>query len=166
MNVKEIMSKPAVTCRPHDNLNTAAQLMWEHDCGVVPIIGDDDRVVGIVTDRDICMAAYIQGKALSEIAVTNAMAEDVATIRSGDSIEAAEKLMSDRQIRRLPVVDDDNRPIGVLSLNDLARHAASSRKKNGLDREVTRTLASICTPRSEQTTKSRSRSRTSPRASM
>jgi len=147
MKIHEIMSKPAVTCRENDTLNVAAQRMWEHDFGAVPVLNDEGHMVGIVTDRDICMAAYTQGLALREIPVSDAMAKKVFSVREDESLEAAERLMTDKQIRRLPVVDGESRPIGLLSLNDIARYAASARKKNGLDREMTQTLAAICQPR-------------------
>jgi CBS domain-containing protein len=146
MNIQEIMSQPAVTCRPNDTLNTAAQLMWEHDCGAIPVVNDDNFVVGMITDRDICMATYTRGSAPREIQVADTMANEVFSCHAGESLEAAERLMSDKQVRRIPVVDDGNHPVGLLSLNDIARHAASLRKKNGIDREVTQTLAAICQP--------------------
>lgn len=156
------MSEPAVTCRASDCLNTAAQLMWEHDCGAIPVTGDDGQLVGIVTDRDICMAAYTRGATLHDIAVSDAMARNVFSCQAGDSLDAAERLMSERQVRRLPVIDRDQRPIGMLSLNDIARSAASSRKKNGLEREVVQTLAAICEPRAQRTQATSSKAR--PRA--
>lgn len=146
MNVQELMNQPAITCRATASLNTAAQLMWEHDCGAVPVVNGDGNVVGMITDRDICMAAYTQGKSLDAISVAHAMAKSVFTIHPHDPIDSAERLMSEKQIRRMPVVDGDNRPVGMLSLNDIAR-AATSRKKSGLDREVTQTLAAIGQPR-------------------
>lgn len=147
MNVQEIMSKPVVTCRLDDNLNTAAQRMWEHDCGCLPVVNHEGSVMGIVTDRDICMAAYTRGAALHAIPVTNAMARQVFLAHPHDSLEGAERMMSDKQIRRLPVVDRDGRPIGMLSLSDLARHTASSKKKNGGEHVLTETLAAISQPR-------------------
>lgn len=147
MRIKDIMSKPAVTCRPDHTLNTAARLMWEHDCGVVPVVDDRDTLVGVITDRDVCMAAYTRGSPLGEISVSSAMANKVFACQPTDSLEAAEQLMSAQQIRRLPVVDGNQHPIGLVSLNDIARYAASVRKRNGLDREVTQTLAAICQPR-------------------
>jgi CBS domain-containing protein len=146
MRIQEIMSKPVVTCRPEDPLNTAAQLMWEHDCGAIPVT-EDGQLVGIVTDRDICMAAYTQGKPLSEIPVAHAMATQVFSCNPEEALDAAERLMSEKQIRRVPVVNGDNRPVGILSLNDIARHGASTGRAKGIDREVTRTLAAIGTPR-------------------
>ena len=147
MHVEDLMTRPAVTCRPNDTLNTAAQLMWEHDCGAVPVVDAEGRIVGMVTDRDICMAAYTQGSPLHVIAVANAMSKEAVTCHANETVEAAEQLMSERQIRRLPVVDKDNRPIGILSVNDLTRHAAGEKRKNGLSREVTQTLAAIGQPR-------------------
>ena len=110
VNIQDIMSKPAVTCGPHDTLNTAAQLMWDHDCGAVPVVDDAGSLVGIVTDRDICMAAYTNGSALHAIPVSTAMAQVVFSCQLSDSLEAAEQVMSSNQIRRVPVVDGDNRP--------------------------------------------------------
>lgn len=147
MKVEELMSQPVVTCRPRDSLNAAAKLLWDHDCGAVPVVDDQGVLNGMITDRDICMSAYTRGVGLSDIAVADAMAKDVFACRPQDSLDSAERVMSEKQVRRLPVVNDDDRPVGFISLNDIARFAAASRKKNGLDREVTRTLAAICEPR-------------------
>jgi CBS domain-containing protein len=147
MRVEQIMSRPAVTCRQDDSLNTAAGLMWTNDCGVVPVIGDDGAVVGVLTDRDVCMAAYIQGKPLWEIPVSRAMAKEVFSCHPDESLEAAERFMTQKRVRRLPVVDGEGRPVGVISLNDIAREAADSPKGNGALREVASTLAAICQPR-------------------
>jgi CBS domain-containing protein len=148
MNIREIMTQPAVTCRDDDTLNTAAQLMWEHDCGAIPVVGGDGRLVGIVTDRDICMASYTKGKPLYEISVGEAMASEPVACHPDEPLETAERLMAERQIRRVPIVDSAQRPLGLLSFNDIARAASAGKKKNGLGREVVDTLAAICKPRS------------------
>lgn len=142
------MNQPPVACRAHDTLNTAAQLMWEHDFGALPVMGNDDRVIGIVTDRDICMAAYTQGRPLQDIPVQVAMAKEVFTCRRDDSVEDAEHLMGEKQIRRLPVLDDAGQLVGMLSLGDIARELGGSRKKNVI-RELVQSLAAICTPRAQ-----------------
>lgn len=147
MQLREIMSKPVVTCRTEDTLNTAAKLMWDNDIGSIPVVDNDGRVAGMITDRDICMAAYTKGGALAVISVWDAMAKQVFSCHPDNSLEEAERLMSEKQIRRVPVVDGDNRPMAMLSLNDVARHTAAARKRNGLDRELTQTLAAICQPR-------------------
>lgn len=146
MRIKEIMSSPAITCGQNDMLNTAARLMWENDCGTIPVTGEDGQIAGIVTDRDICMAAYTQGRAPQAIPVSDVMARQVFSCRPEDPVDAAERLMREKQIRRLPIVDRENRPLGVLSMNDIARDAVAG-KKDGLDRELVETLAAICQPR-------------------
>jgi len=121
-------------------------LMWENDCGAIPVVDDGDHLVGMLTDRDICMSAYTQGSPLHAIPVHNAMAREVFACGPNDTLEQAEQLMAEKRIRRIPIVDDDNQPLGVLSINDIARHAAAARKKNGLEHEVTQTLAAIGKP--------------------
>lgn len=150
MRIERVMNQPAVTCSTSDSLNTAAQLMWEHDCGMLPVVDASMRVAGVITDRDICMAAYTQGKALHEIPVSEAMAKQVFSCRPEDSVDAAEDLMGQKQIRRVPVVDGDGRPVGVLSLNDLARDVSRAREKDGVGRKLVQTLAAICQPRAHQ----------------
>ncbi len=146
MKVQEIMSQPVVACRASDSLNRAARLMWENDCGALPVVGDDGRIAGMVTDRDVCMASYLQGRALDAIPVSGAMAREVVTCHEEDLLETAERLMGDKQIRRVPVVDADNRPIGVLSMNDVTRHAAVE-GRSAAQRDVVRAMAAIGQPR-------------------
>ncbi len=156
MYLQQVMSTPAVTCLPTDRLNAAAQRMWEYDCGAIPVVHSDGSIAGMITDRDICMAAYTQGCALSEIPVSSTMARQVFTCRPDDSIETAERIMADKQIRRVPVVDESQHPIGMVSINDLALHAWLQ-KRNGVDRELTQTLAAICEPHPQTRSQSRSR---------
>ena len=146
MRIREIMSHPVVTCPPGSTLDSVARLMWEFDCGIVPIVGDDGRLSGVITDRDICMAAYTQGKPLSTIPVTSAMAAQVFSCHTDDTVETAERVMRDNQIRRIPVLDQENRPVGILAMSDIARVAAHA-KRSGVDRELVQTLAAVCTPR-------------------
>ncbi|HEX2678778.1 MAG TPA: CBS domain-containing protein [Polyangiales bacterium] len=141
------MNKPVVTCQPSDGLDKAAGLMWDYDCGVLPVTNEDGTLVGMITDRDICMATYTRGLAPREIPVRDAMSRQVFACRTGDSIEAAESLMRDKQVRRVPVLNGSNEPVGMLSLNDVARYATSSRKKNGAERALVETLSAISQPR-------------------
>jgi CBS domain-containing protein len=147
MRIREIMNKPVVSCRPSDTLNVAAQAMWEHDCGAIPVAGDDGRLVGIITDRDICMATYTKSRAPQTISVAEVMAKRVTSCKADESAEVAEGMMRDKQIRRVPIVDDDNRPIGMLSQSDLARNAASAPRRNTVERDFIHTMASISQPR-------------------
>lgn len=145
LDIERIMSRPVFACGPDDTLNAAARLMWDHDCGVVVVVDDGGRLVGMLTDRDICMAAYTRGQPLSEIAVRLAMSTEVEACQTTDSIASVEQKMANRQVRRIPVVDGSGQPIGVVSLNDLALAAAREGPSRAADLGgVAKTLAAVC----------------------
>jgi CBS domain-containing protein len=142
-----------VCCAIDDTMDRAALLMWDNDCGAIPVVGADGRLAGIVTDRDICMAALFQGRALRDVSVSDAMTRDLATCHPNDSLLDAEHLLGIRQVHRLPVVNERDEPVGMLSVSDIARIAG----KNGKGRigaapngEFVSTLAAICEPRLRQ----------------
>jgi CBS domain-containing protein len=155
MKVEQLMTKEVARCGPEDPCSTAARLMWDCDCGAVPVLADDGRLVGMITDRDICMAAWMQDRSPSAIRVSAVMARDVAFCSPSDPVETAERSMRSRQIRRLPVVGPDGRLLGILSLADIVRAAEGSRSRTDrpdrTDRvqpqEIAATLADICQPR-------------------
>lgn len=149
MQVEALMTKSVRTCRPDDKLDVAAQLMWDHDCGCVPVLDHTDQVVGMITDRDICMSAWTQGKRLSEVSVSAAMSWRVVSVRPDDALDTAEEMMRTNQVRRLPVLDRSNKLVGLLSLADIAREARREmllreREVEGI--EVAATLAAVSTP--------------------
>ena len=148
MNVEELMTKPAATIRAEEPLNVAAQKMWDNDCGVLPVVGGDGKLVGVLTDRDICMSAWSRGQLLGNIRAGDAMSKQVSSVQSDQDVALAETLMAEKQVRRIPVVDANEKPIGILSMNDLAREAAKpgSKLKDGISRAI-HTLAAICRPR-------------------
>lgn len=150
MRVQDLMSHPAITCHVNDDLNVPAKLMWEHDIGVIPVVREDGKLAGLVTDRDICMAAYTQGRSLDQILVNAVMAKHVISARADQKLGDIERLMAAHQIRRLPIVDEDGKPVGVLSLNDIAMEAVQpdTRMKDAFSK-VAHTLAAICQPRAE-----------------
>jgi CBS domain-containing protein len=124
--VRDVMCAAIHTCRGDDPLAAAARIMWERDCGFVPVIDEVGRLQGVVTDRDACMASYTQGRSLLTIPVSSAMATRVVTIQAGDDLARAHELLRTHRIRRLPVVDDDQHVVGVLSIKDLAAQAHAS----------------------------------------
>lgn len=137
---------PAQTCRPSDSLNEAARLMWELDCGAVPVVNDAGSLVGIITDRDLCMAVYTRGQSLAAFSVESAMATDVATAAPTDPLETIARLMRQRQVRRIPIVEH-GRLVGIVSLADIARHLESEDGFSAvLGLELSRTLASVSEP--------------------
>jgi CBS-domain-containing membrane protein len=117
--------------------------MWEHDCGCVPVVDEHGAPVGMVTDRDVCMAAYTQGRALFEIPVATAMSRKIARCRVDDPVAIAESMMRAQQLRRLPVVGFDGRVVGLVSINDIATHRRSKDEELG-DRAIATTLEAIC----------------------
>ncbi len=154
MRVEQIMTRTVRTCSPADPLSRAAAIMWEEDCGCVPVVKPAEdgapRVVGLVTDRDACMAAFTQGRSLDEIAVSTAMSHEVCSCHPNDPVSLAVKILCTRQLHRLPVVEGDDRLVGILSLADVAREAErehSSAVREVTDQEVAETLEAICTPR-------------------
>lgn len=144
MKVSSLIRRDVMSCTLHDNLERAAQLMWEHDIGCLPIIDDQGHVAGMITDRDICMAAYTQGAPLRAVPVTTAMATRVFSCRETDEVDAVEKVMREHQIRRMPVINEQGHPIGIISLNDIARAASSGSVPA---RDVVSTLAAVSAPR-------------------
>ncbi|TAH38570.1 MAG: CBS domain-containing protein [Planctomycetota bacterium] len=142
--VERLMTPLVQTCRPGDSMNNAARIMWEHDVGCVPVVAEDGILVGVVTDRDLCMAAYTQGANLHQLTVSAAMSGDVVTCTPGVDPASALLLMQARQVRRLPVVDEDGRLVGILSLADLARAGQPGAS------ELAQALSWICRPRAEE----------------
>jgi CBS domain-containing protein len=150
MNVSQIMSRTLESCRSGDNLATAAGKMWDHDIGCLPVVGGNGEVVGMITDRDISMAAYTQGRRLEEILVSTTMSKRVFSCRSENSLIEAEEIMRTQKVRRLPVLDSNGLLCGVVSLNDVAREAEREVGRKGREvsaQEVSATLAAICEPR-------------------
>lgn len=145
------LMRPAQSCRPNDSLNDAARLMWDIDCGAVPVVNDAGSLVGIVTDRDICMAAYTRGQSLSASSVESAMATDVVTASPKDPLETIANLMRKHQIRRVPIVDN-GRLVGILSLADIARYLQAEAGFSAvLCVELAHTLSAISEARHQAT---------------
>lgn len=142
MNIDTLMTLEPQACTSENTLREAAKKMWDHSYGCLPVVDDDGRVVGIVTDRDICLAAYIQEDPLEELRVGSAMTPDPHTLRGSQSVAEAMEAMRSYHVRRLPVVDEDGILTGLLSLDDIAREAVTG--NTAIDgNEVTRTFAAV-----------------------
>jgi CBS domain-containing protein len=121
MWIRQVMTDDVATCGPEETLARAAALLWERDVGALPVVDHGGRVVGMITDRDICMAAYTTGRPLHEVGVAGAMAKVVHACHPDDRLADALRAMAARQVRRMPVVDHRGRLEGVVSINDLTR---------------------------------------------
>lgn len=152
MKVRELMASEVASCAPTDSLHIAARLMWERDCGCVPVVDHNNVVVGIVTDRDICMGAYTQGRSLHLIRVQDIMGASLVSCEPDDDLITAEKLMRDNKVRRLPVCDSDGKLTGVISLSDIALEAERERRggsgRSIRSTEVAEILGAVSEPRS------------------
>jgi len=118
MRVSDVMTRDVQIARPEQTIKDVAQLMCDIDVGALPV-GDDDRLVGMITDRDIAIRAVAQGKAPSTT-VREVMSAEVRYCFEDEDTEHVARNMGDQQLRRLPVVDRDKRLVGILSLGDLA----------------------------------------------
>ena len=128
MKIKEIMSPDVRIASPKDTLQQAAQLMEQMDCGILPV-GEDDRLVGMVSDRDITIRAVARGKAPDRCTVGEVMSNDIKYVYDDETLEDASRNMSELQIRRLPVLNRKKRLVGIVSLGDLALNAKDNAGK-------------------------------------
>jgi CBS domain-containing protein len=146
MSIRELMTTKPLTVAPHDSLAVAAERMWAGDCGCLPVVNDDGVVVAMVTDRDVCMAAWSRHQSPQELRVQDAMSRKLVTCRSEDTLETVEGAMRLARVRRLPVVDDGKLE-GIVSLADIVINNVRSARQHGAAREnngLSTTLAIIC----------------------
>lgn len=120
MKVKEIMTASLETTRPEATLKEAATQMKESDIGSLPVI-QNGKLVGMVTDRDLVIRGMAAGRDPGQTPVQEVMSADAICCSDEQDVKDAAKLMQQRQLRRLPVLNRENKPVGILSLGDLAR---------------------------------------------
>lgn len=146
VRVERIMTDDLRTCREGDTLSTPARLMWDHDCGSVVVLDDRDLLAGIITDRDLCMASYLQGLPLTAIRVGAVMTRNVQTCRTEQSVTQVAALMGQHQVHRMPVVNAHGHPMGIVSIADIVRQAHLLGAALAQD-IIFQMLRSICQPR-------------------
>ena len=119
MKVSEAMTAQVVTATPQTTVAEVARTMSQIDSGVVPVM-DDGKVVGVITDRDIVVRGLAEGKNLESARVTDVMTTSIRTVREDSTVNDALTLMTTAEIRRVPVVNNRNEIVGILSLGDIA----------------------------------------------
>ena len=119
MKVRDVMTKQAGFVGPESTLEEASFLLREHKCGFLPVVGDGGNVIGVITDRDICIALGTRNQRPSDVRVWDVMPRQLFTCMEGDDVHCALKTLRDARIRRLPVVDRDGTLVGVLSIDDV-----------------------------------------------
>lgn len=122
MKVTDVMTQSAVCCSADTNVGAAVELLWVRNCGMLPVVGPDQKLVGIVTDRDICIALGTRNRLAGELTVGEIATPNVVTCKPDDEIHEALQTMADKQVRRLPVVNNAGIPQGILSMDDIITH--------------------------------------------
>ena len=139
MHVEEIMTKDVCSCGPGINAASAAELMWRRNVGSLPVVEDGGRVVGIVTDRDLFLALGTGNRRPGELPVGDIMNRDIAFTTPGSDVRDALRTMAQRQLRRLPVVDQSGALVGMVSLGDIALRA-----HDDLSMDVLNSIRAVC----------------------
>lgn len=142
MRVEELMTRPVAFCNPATNAAVAAEIMWNQNCGVLPVAEDGGRAVGIVTDRDLFIALGTTNRRAADIPVGEVMQTELACCVPEDDIRTALKTMAKRKLHRLPVVDKSGMLKGIVSMNDIVLRAEG--EAAGLSGDVVRTMKAIC----------------------
>jgi len=131
MKISDVMTRDVQTIRPDQSAQDAARFMLQGDAGSIPVT-DGDRLIGMITDRDIAVRGVAKGFG-PETQVRELMTNDVICAREGDDIEDVASRMSEAQVRRLPVIDDNEKLCGIVSLGDLSREADSDCASQALE---------------------------------
>ncbi len=133
MNIEEIMTTEIQCCNRNTSLNEIASQMWEYNCGAIPVIDDESKPVGMVTDRDIAMSCTLNHKAPWELEASTVIGNrELFTCSQDDSLETALAIMSDNKIRRLPVTDQDGYLVGILTIDDIIARSNSGKPEKAL----------------------------------
>ena len=157
MKIRDIMSGDVRSCSPDDNLALVATMMWDHDCGIVPVVNGAEKPIGVITDRDICIAVATKQRLASDISANEVVTGEIHACGPEDRISSALDLMKDKRIRRLLIIDEDGTLKGLLSLNDIVVHCERGKGKElpGFsDDDVMKALQAICEHRGPRTASS------------
>jgi signal-transduction protein with cAMP-binding, CBS, and nucleotidyltransferase domain len=143
MKASDIMTEgPVCTCGCNASVQEVSDLMKRHNVGAVPILDEQGMLEGIVTDRDLCCRVLAEGRS-SQTCISDVMSKSVQYVRPDDSLQEIESMMKQFKIHRVPVVDDQMKPIGFISVSDLLHHCRSPQEEH----ELTETLETVTTYR-------------------
>jgi len=141
MKVRDVMTKNVTSCHPEQNLGEVVENMWKYRCGAMPIVSDEGRVMGIITDRDMCIALGTRDLRASEMKAADVAPARYFACRPDDDIHSALKTMAAQEVRRLLVTDEYGKLAGILSIDDVIAHARAGSEINYS--EVVRTMKAI-----------------------
>ena len=139
----EVMTKTPVCCRPDDMVAKAAQLMQSENIGSIPVIENEQtqKLVGIVTDRDLTLKIVAKGHDAKSTKVEAVMTRQVVTCRAGDDLQKALDAMAEHQLRRIPIVDNDNKIVGIIAQADVATRVNQPEKTAAMVKEISQSNA-------------------------
>jgi CBS domain-containing protein len=134
----EVMTKDPVCCMPNDSVAKAAELMKSEDIGSIPVIENEQsqKLVGIVTDRDLALKIVAEGRDAKSTKVEAVMTRKVVTCRADDDLQKALDAMAEHQLRRIPVVDNDNKVLGIIAQADVATRVDQPEKTAEMVKEI------------------------------
>lgn len=144
MKVKKLMKTDVGWCNTGDDLTKAVAIMRVKDCGAVPVVDDEKKLIGIVTDRDICLAVAEIDKKPSEIKVSEVINGKIVVCSADDNLKTALKKMKRIKVKRLPVVGKNRKIVGILSITDFL---VSLKKDKSIRKKIYSTLKAIGKPK-------------------
>lgn len=141
----KVMTRQPRSCAPYDSLNRPARLMWDANCGSIPVVDNNGILTGIVTDRDIAMATYSKGRPLEGIEVHEVMSHGVVVANENSTLREVLGVMSTHQLHRVPIVDSKGHLLGIVAISDISRYVAENDEYSAC-LSIVRTLAAIASP--------------------
>jgi len=150
MQIKDVMTPNPLSCRPDANLAAVTKLLWNGDCGIVPVTDSSGKVLGMLTDRDVCVALGTRNVRAADVPALEAMSLNVFSCQATDDVRHVLNVMKTRRVRRLPVVDAGGHLIGLVSMNDIIL-AVGKRPKELTEDDVVSTLQGLCAHRPAKT---------------
>ena len=142
MKIKDIMTRDPAICSTSTNLAAAAKLMLDADCGILPVVDDQSKLVGVVTDRDMYIALATRNRLASQVTVGEVARTTVFTCAPDDDVESALQTMLQHRVRRLPVAGFGGAVVGIVSMNDIV--LAAGARKPVRNEAVVETMQAIC----------------------
>jgi len=151
MKIQDIMTRDVKSCEPETNLAAATEILRRNNCGILPVLDSRGKLVGVITDRDICFALGGKNVRPSALTVRDVAVKPVVRCGPEEEIHTALGCLRVHRIRRIPVTAEDDGLVGILSLDDIALHAERAPAKGGISYEdVAETLKAICAPQSQE----------------